>query len=349
VTKEKGSDGNEGKLPGVGGREVSFMDRSLGSRWGKLTPLGKLIATVSMFLLASLLVVAALAALARTSELFIALATLPLVLAVISMGWPATRIRIDAQRAPIEIEGDWGSLAGEHDDADDRDASMGELLEWAREQVKAEDERTSGFRAGAGWLLGFAGVIIALAGAQAEKVLDRADALGTVGRPLGTWLLAMAILLVGVAAFAALQALLPGRSLRVGTRQLGKFLSERYFERPRGEIRFIETRSLVKQLDVDRQTNDQRLRWLRFGFATLAVALAFMVLHVGVFLERTVESPCAAAARAAAAPSKTATSRPAIQPGTGSFAVMPAAIDRAPLSAKQPRLTDDIEEEECLK
>lgn len=314
-----------------------------------MRPLGKLIAASGAFLLMSLVIVSVLAALLQTSGLFIALAALPLVLAVFSVGWPATRIRIGAPPQPIKIEGDWKQLADERGEGNERDASIGELLEWTREQVKAEDERTSGFRAGAGWLLGFAGVIIALAGAQAGKVLDRADSLGAVGRPLGTWLLAMAILLVGVAAFAALQALLPRRSRRVTTKQLGKFLSERYFERSRAAIRFIEMKSLVRQLDVDRQTNEQRLRWLRFGFATLAVALACMVLHVGVFLERTVESPCAAAARAAEAPAKTATLGPAIQPGTRSFVVLPAVIDRTSLPESQPRLTDELEEEECRK
>jgi hypothetical protein len=329
--------------PDSGGREGSSSDRSLGARWERLTALGKLLAVVSAFLLVSSLVVAVLAASVRTSGLFIALAALPLVLAAFSMGWPATLLRRGARRAPVEIEGDWRSLC------DGQDAAVGELLEWARNQAKAEDERTNGFRAGAGWLLGFAGVIIALAGAQAEKVLDRASALGPVGRPLGTWLLAMAIVLVGVAAFAALQALLPGRSRRVGTRQWGKFLSERYFDRPRAAIRFLEMESLVKQLDVDRQTNEQRLRWLRFGFATLAVALAFMVLHVGVFLERTVESPCAAAARAAAAPSKTVTSPSAMQPRPGNFRVLPVAAGRTPLSEEQPSYGEDIEEEECRK
>ena len=349
MTKEKASNGSKGGPSDVNGHGTLPPDRSLASRWATLTRTGQLIVVVSVSLLALLVVIAVLAGFAQTSGLFIALAAIPLALAVISMCWPATRLRIGARREPIEIQGDWQSLVSEGDEAKDRDASMGELLEWVREQVKAEDDRTSGFRAGAGWLLGFAGVIIALAGAQAEKVLDRANALGTVGRPLGTWLLAMAILLVGVAAFAALQALLPGRSRRVGTPQLGRFLSERFFERSRAEIRFIETKSLVKQLDVDRQANEQRLRWLRFGFATLAVALAFMVLHVGVFLERTVESPCAAATRTATTPSKTSTQRPYSRHRTESPTVLPALIERTSSLTKQPQPADDIEEEECSK
>lgn len=318
--------------------------RSLRSRWKRLSLRRLLIAAIA-FLFFSSIVVAVLAALMQTSGLFIALAALPLVLVVVMAAWPASRI--EPWRDPSAFEGDWDIPEGKGD-PDDRDASMGELLEWVRDQVKAEDERTSGFRAGAGWLLGFAGVIIALAGAQAEKVLDRANALGPVGRPLGTWLLAMAILLVGVAAFAALQALLPRKSRRVSTPQLRSFITERFFERPRGVIRFIEAKSLIKQLDADRQTNERRLSWLRFGFATLAVALAFMMLHIGVFLERSVETPCAAAARAAATPSKAAPSRTTVQAPAGAFAVLPAAIDRDPRRAT-PSLTEDIDEEVCDK
>ena len=342
------SPSNEGEGKASGEAETSSRDGWLRARWKKLAPLGQVIATVSGVLVASLLVVAVLTILEQTSGLLIALAALPLVLAAVSMGWPATRIRIGAQWDPPKVEGDWRVAAGGCGGGDANDDSMGELLEWVRAQVKAEDERTSGFRAGAGWLLGFAGVIIALAGAQAGKVLDRAESLGPVGRPLGTWLLAMAILLVGVAAFAGLQALLPGRTRRVATRQLRNYLTEGYFERPRGEIRFLETKSLVNQLDVDRQTNEQRLRWLKSGFVTLAVALAFMVLHIGVFLERTVESPCAAAARTAATPSKTSTPL-AVRPGAESFTVLPAAVGRTSPSAKPTRLIEDVEEEECRK
>jgi hypothetical protein len=124
-------------------------------------------------------------------------------------------------------------------------------------------------------------------------VLERAVSLGSVGRPLATWFLAATIILIGVAAFAALQALLPGSSRRISTSEFNRFLAERFFDRPRVDIRFLRMEKIIEQLHEDRKTNEKRVRWLRFGFASLAVALAMLVLHVGVFLERAVESPCA--------------------------------------------------------
>ena len=59
----------------------------------------------------------------------------------------------------------------------------------------------------AGWLLGFAGVILTLSGAQAQKVLNEASALGEVDRPMAVAFLAVAVVAVGIAAICALQVL----------------------------------------------------------------------------------------------------------------------------------------------
>jgi hypothetical protein len=299
--------------PAGGAQSASASGRkSLGARWrDDLSPLGKAVAAMTAGLFGVAILLGVIGIFVQAPGLFIALAVIPLVLAVSSMSWPAQRLRVDQEPKPLRHPrlsiGDRTRVAKE----EDKDASMGELLEWTRQQAKAEDDRTGGFRAIAGWLLGFAGVIIALAGAQAQKVLDRAVSLGAVGRPLGTWLLGATIVTVGVAAFAALQALLPGDSRRIPTSQMNQFLADRFFERPRVDIRFLEMEKLIEQLETDRRTNEKRWRWLRFGFVSLAVALAFLVLHIGVFLERAVETPCPVAKQSTLiAPTTSARSHP---------------------------------------
>ena len=74
-----------------------------------------------------------------------------------------TRVEQEAAQAQACKEVEAGTL--------DNDA-LGELLEVARDQARAEVEVRSALNSRAGWLLGFAGVILTLSGAQAQKVLN---------------------------------------------------------------------------------------------------------------------------------------------------------------------------------
>lgn len=109
-----------------------------------------------------------------------------------------TRVEQEAAQAQARKEVEAGTL--------DNDA-LGELLEVARDQARAEVEVRSALNSRAGWLLGFAGVILTLSGAQAQKVLNEASALGEVDRPMAVAFLAVAVVAVGIAAICALQVL----------------------------------------------------------------------------------------------------------------------------------------------
>ena len=101
------------------------------------------------------------------------------------------------------------------------DAVRTSALERGRWWVKYQDERRLAYHARAGWLLGFAGVIAALAGAQAQNVFEGAEALGGTDRRWAAGLLGgAAIAVAGLLAVVVLVRRRPVPVSRWGTRDV---------------------------------------------------------------------------------------------------------------------------------
>jgi uncharacterized membrane protein (DUF485 family) len=173
----------------------------------------------------------------------------------------------------------------------DNDA-LGELLDIAREQAKAEVNVRGELNNRAGWLLGFAGVILTLAGAQAQKVLSEAAALGSIDRPLAVVFLAVAVIAVGLAAYFALQILRLRPAVQISSKQLTAMSRSSAIKGPQAYVRGAMLKNIAEETVEDRGANDTRRMWLKRASFALVVAAVFLVLHVGVFLERAYEDKC---------------------------------------------------------
>jgi len=184
-----------------------------------------------------------------------------------------------------------------------------EALARARWWLKYEDDRRGAYLARAGWLLGFAGVIAAVAAAQAQKVLEEAPGLGSVGRPVTVVLLGLVA--VAVAAGFALVVLVPINSKRVNPASLNDWESAV----SGSDIIVPQLAALSAVIDEDAPENDKRLKSLWHSFLALGVALILLVAQVVVPLERTIEEPCALSTMATSAQSARAASNWAVPRG----------------------------------
>jgi hypothetical protein len=252
----------------------------------ELTALGKIVKGMAIAACAAIVVLAVFAVVDGDEGVMIALAAVPVVLAFVVLVWPSAPLRKPSEGAPDLPPSPAEAVGDKFDDA------LGQLLDVARDQANIEEDRHTATANRAGLLLGFAGVILALAGAQAKNVFDNAASLGSVGRPLGTWFLMAAAVMTAVAAVCALRALLPRPGIRITAEKLAGFLEPSIYENSRSNIRYSQLRVLVEQIAEDRASNERGLDWIKAGFTALVIALLFLLLHVGVYLERTVSSPC---------------------------------------------------------
>jgi hypothetical protein len=193
----------------------------------------------------------------------------------------AQQRRDESEALPVEFQ---------YPDADDD--AMGELLEVTREQARGEEDIRGALNARAGWLLGFAGVILTLAGAQAQRVLNESTLLGSVDLPLAYSFLAIAVLAVGGAALCSLQVLRLRRGEQISTQQLRNLEKSPLIKGPRAAVRGRAMNTLVDQIAKDRDANDTRRKWLRGATSSLAIAAIALVFHVGVYVARASEEPC---------------------------------------------------------
>lgn len=219
----------------------------------------------------------------------IALAAVPAALAVVALIWPFRWFRKPAAETELTLPATT--------DVRGKEETLEQLLKITREQGVSAQERTKAYSDRAGVLLGFAGVILALIGTEAKDVFEGAASLGTVGRPLGTWFLAAAALMSTVAAFDALAVLLRRPAMRIATSQLFEFLEPSCLARSRASLLYGQLRSAVSEVRVDREANDRIRNWFNAGLISLLAALLFLLLHLGVYLQRTVETPCERAAK----------------------------------------------------
>ena len=197
---------------------------------------------------------------------------------------PESAAELEAKRLGIKRALAMGQL--------DNDA-LGELLDVARDQARAEVEVRGALNSRAGWLLGFAGVILTLAGAQAQKVLNEASTLGDVDRPLAIAFLGLAVLAVGIAAYCALEVLRLRPAVFISDDELLGLSASPLRKGPQAFVRGRMLNNVAEEVVENRRGNDTRRDWLRRATAALVVAALALVLHVGVFLERAAENTSA--------------------------------------------------------
>jgi hypothetical protein len=225
----------------------------------------------------------------------IALALAPVVLVLAAIIWPTDLVRKpdpDTQvKLPLspQVDLDGGMI----------EERLETLCAVAREQAGIEETRTAAFTERAGMLLGFAGVILALIAAEAKDVFESSASLGAVGKPLGIWFLVAGAVMTTVAAGCALAVLIRRPSVRIETAQLARFLTASEYDDTRGNILHRQLRVLIEQIQEEREINRQLREWFNTGVGSLVVALLCILIHVGVYLERTVETPCEKAAKSA--------------------------------------------------
>jgi hypothetical protein len=163
-----------------------------------------------------------------------------------------------------------------------------ESVEELRDQLKglAEEERKDAEAYGqrAGVLLGFAGVIIGLVATQAREVLVNTFELSSAERWIAVIALAVGVLCVAAAAVIALGALAPKKAIQLTDKELEKLETPELLREPRVWHQGRALRLLIKQVVVERRSNDARRRAVTYSFGALLAGVIFLTVHIGVFL-----------------------------------------------------------------
>jgi hypothetical protein len=112
--------------------------------------------------------------------------------------------------------------------------------------------------------------------------------LGGTDRPLAAALLAVSAVAVGIAGLLAVVVLWPIDSQDVNPDYLSEWQAAKSLE----DMVTPEIGLLHEIVEEDAPQNDARMSRLNQGFIALLVALVFLVAHVLVFLQRSVQNPC---------------------------------------------------------
>lgn len=193
------------------------------------------------------------------------------------------------ERSPVDTE-EWAKY----------DDSLGQLLEVAEHQAGEENDRRASLTLQAGWLIGFAGVILALSGALVQKVLEDGPDLGRFWRfwAAGSLLISIVavVFAIGLGTWTVLR---PPKGAYIDTTDLKTFATRDKYGRPRGKIRNDQIELLVAQIEQDRDAFKTRSKRVKVGYTLLAVALGFLLLHELAYIYRaTLDYPCPTTAAA---------------------------------------------------
>jgi heme A synthase len=212
--------------------------------------------------------------------------------------------------------------------------SVEELLEQARDAAEEERSDAQSYGQRAGVLLGFCGVIVALAATQAREVLSRVPELSGAERWIAVISLGLAVLSVGAAAVMALLVLDTKKTKRVSLRELKLFPTSERLKEPKAEQQGRALRGLIKIIEAERAANAVRQRWLRSGAIALVTAILFLGAHVAVFLVDAADGPECSAAQTAPAQIAASSAHQALttflQSRTTTAAATPADSNESP-------------------
>lgn len=149
------------------------------------------------------------------------------------------------------------------------------LVQNVRGLMTDEEQRASSLMSRGSGLAGFAGVILALAGAAATSVNGYHGTLGIVL----TGLSAAALVSLALAVVAVVVGLLlPPVGVWVGTGELAKYTTRRVASQNRVVVQATFLGDLVDSLEHERRQNRRGAAALRLGYAFLCVGLALVTV-----------------------------------------------------------------------
>jgi hypothetical protein len=144
-------------------------------------------------------------------------------------------------------------------------------------------DRVQSLRSRGGQLAGFSGAVIALAGANAESMLDAVHHAARVA--IGISLLVGMIMLIGAFVTALRGALLPQLVSDISAKEVANYITERFTHEPdlwRVHVRTM--RGLMKAIDLTTRQGDKTARAVRLsgrlflaGLSAVGMALAILI------------------------------------------------------------------------
>jgi len=162
-------------------------------------------------------------------------------------------------------------------------AAVAWYVQRAEDLLEDLRDRVQSLRSRGGQLAGFSGAVIALAGANAESMLDAVDHAARVA--VGISLLAGMMMLIGAFATARRGTLLPRSVSGISAKEVANYVTERFTHEPdlwRVQVRAI--RGLLVSIDWTTRQGDRAARAVTRaaylflgGLSAVGVALAILV------------------------------------------------------------------------
>jgi hypothetical protein len=176
------------------------------------------------------------------------------------------------------------------------------VVDEAKYHAEFEENRLTATNQRASWLLGFGGVILALAANQAREMLNQSRLLGHVGRPLAAIALLAGVALLIVSIGLALSVIWRAKSWEWNREEIGDLANTSSVQRPRAVAQGTFLRGLLTRILAERDGYGELRRRLTWAFATLAAGLAAIAVNIGVYAVRTIQNPCTAASTSTTQP-----------------------------------------------
>jgi hypothetical protein len=203
---------------------------------------------------------------------------------------------------PVALSGFWRWIRGrQRKRMNDEEASpkpqydpetVDALVDEAKYHAQFEENRLAATNQRASWLLGFGGVILALAANQAREMLNQSQLLGPAGRPIAAVALLVGILLVVASIGLALSVIWRAKSWEWNREEIDDLANDDSVQRSRAVAQGTFLRGLLARILAERDGYSELRRRLTWAFATLAAGLAAIAVQIGVYAVRTIENPC---------------------------------------------------------
>jgi hypothetical protein len=164
-------------------------------------------------------------------------------------------------------------------------ATVEALYATVKDLAAAEEGRGRSFNERAGSLLGFNGVILALAGAQAALVLKRS--LGPVGTPLAAAVLLLAVAATVLSAIACVKVLQPHESWHIDMSYIERFPTLEFVTADQAWVQGSLMRGLIRQMADERTANNVKWKQIRAAFRWLLLGLVLLGAEVVILAIRS--------------------------------------------------------------
>jgi hypothetical protein len=155
-----------------------------------------------------------------------------------------------------------------------------------RDLASAEEGRGRSFNERAGTLLGFNGVILALAVALGAIVLR--PGLGSVGTPVAAAVLLCAVLATGLGARSCVKVLQPRELWHIGIDYIERLPTMAFVTADATWLKGSLSRAVIRQIADERAANNVKRKYLREAFRWLFLGLGFLAVEVGILALRSI-------------------------------------------------------------